>query len=420
MCRVPLYDPHMAMVVIRAQVRMEEETTQPHVDAEPEIDSRDESFDVESELEEVAPVRRTRYRTCFVFPHCPLGHCNAQGNPLNGLSKPSELRLDHVLEQSLELEILDAKPPRAHKPLQTGWRGLGATLNMGWVMLLHQFFLDVAAYFEMCPTQLMLKSMYRELGWPPPTPYEIGYYLDLKSAPKQSGTRYFFISARLGTNGWVTITAQPCQREEREGSLAALGYQRSKGPLDEPTGFVKAKVARTFHGEDAVGPSLPPAPLGSAPIGQPMILPTGQGTQGPSRGAGLASHLASCMWLAGLRSSLWGLAGNSSPNGGLTDQCCVSNTDVVLLCFQALMKLSSACDGFRGYSYAFQEHVKILEASLVTKDKANFELEILLAERQRMVFGLGTMLGARNAENTAHTALIFWLQTELDDHKKKL
>uniref|UniRef100_A0A803PIX0 Uncharacterized protein n=1 Tax=Cannabis sativa TaxID=3483 RepID=A0A803PIX0_CANSA len=161
-------------------------------------------------------------------------------------------------------------------------------------------------------------------------------------------------------------------------------------PLDEPSGQVRPKVAKSSHVENVVGPSLPPHLLGPTPVRHHVIRPTGQGTKRPSRGASRPCgflHVVGRPWKL-----MWG----------------------------AIMKLSSARDGSWGSLDAFQERVKILEASLMVKEKVNSYLEALLAKRQRMVFGLGTMLGARNVENTAQAALIFVFQSDLDDHENKL
>uniref|UniRef100_A0A803PRX6 Uncharacterized protein n=1 Tax=Cannabis sativa TaxID=3483 RepID=A0A803PRX6_CANSA len=54
--RVPPYDPHVAMVATRGQVRIVEEATQPHADVDPKIDQGAESLNAKSDLEEAALV----------------------------------------------------------------------------------------------------------------------------------------------------------------------------------------------------------------------------------------------------------------------------------------------------------------------------------------------------------------------------
>uniref|UniRef100_A0A803QHS3 Uncharacterized protein n=1 Tax=Cannabis sativa TaxID=3483 RepID=A0A803QHS3_CANSA len=164
-----------------------------------------------------------------------------QCNPwLARLGSPSVLGLDDVLEQSPILEIFDSKPLKtrwvlpasalsskpfdkvitidlvggvwckipckncsAHRPPLDWLAWSGRHIEHGAVLSLHHYFLDVATYFGMCLTQLMPKSikylsvmfvLYRELGWPPPTPYVIGYYFELKSGSKQSRSDYFYSS----------------------------------------------------------------------------------------------------------------------------------------------------------------------------------------------------------------------------------
>uniref|UniRef100_A0A803PT70 Uncharacterized protein n=1 Tax=Cannabis sativa TaxID=3483 RepID=A0A803PT70_CANSA len=193
--------------------------------------------------------------------------------------------------------------------------------------------------------------------------------------------------------------------------------------------------------------SLPPPLLQPAPAGQPVIQPVGQGTPRPDRRGEsfarkrvaeavnrrieralpfmdedqLAVHEACCMWLAGLGCCCEGLAGHSILKGRMGDHCYDFDTDVVFFFyFQALMKLSLAHDGSLGSSDALWDQVKTLEASFVVKDKAISKLEALLAERQRMVYGLETMLGARNTDNTTQATFISGLKFDLDEHKEKL
>uniref|UniRef100_A0A803PRY3 Uncharacterized protein n=1 Tax=Cannabis sativa TaxID=3483 RepID=A0A803PRY3_CANSA len=52
---------------------------------------------------------RRRYMTCSVHLDCPLGRYDANGKPLNRLGDPSKLGLDHALEKSSKLEILEAR-----------------------------------------------------------------------------------------------------------------------------------------------------------------------------------------------------------------------------------------------------------------------------------------------------------------------
>uniref|UniRef100_A0A803QRC5 Uncharacterized protein n=1 Tax=Cannabis sativa TaxID=3483 RepID=A0A803QRC5_CANSA len=90
----PMYDPYLAMVAIRGQVRVEGETAQHIVKAEPEIDLEFESFDAKSELEEVAPVRRRR-----------IEHHEFQYLPLFRRSIPTlqiRDRANHILSLSTE------------------------------------------------------------------------------------------------------------------------------------------------------------------------------------------------------------------------------------------------------------------------------------------------------------------------------
>uniref|UniRef100_A0A803QJF7 Uncharacterized protein n=1 Tax=Cannabis sativa TaxID=3483 RepID=A0A803QJF7_CANSA len=170
--------------------------------------------------------------------------------------------LDHVLEQSPVPEILDSKPPKT-----------------------------------------------RELGWPSPTPYEIGYFFELKSRPKQSRIGYFYFihlghqwsgdtnckamskapiprgqvgeaSICIGPRGPVSDRpTHPVPTARGKGKVVIVSSNSSfsdddgmssrmrglvGGPLDESTGQVRAKVVRTSRGADASGPSLPPPPLGAS------------------------------------------------------------------------------------------------------------------------------------------------------------
>uniref|UniRef100_A0A803PSN3 Uncharacterized protein n=1 Tax=Cannabis sativa TaxID=3483 RepID=A0A803PSN3_CANSA len=243
--RAPPYDPHVARVAIRGQVRMVDETCSQILMLSQRLTKglRVRSL---NRLEEARTVRRRRrYMICSVLLDCPLGRYDANGNPLSRLGEPLELGLYHVLvgvyvgwfEQSSELEILDARSQgdkwvspastlfdeafsnilasglvkglhcetprrnyRAHR-LPLGWLTWSEChIEHGAVLPLHQYFLDITAYFGMCSTQFTPKSvkylsvmfiLYRELGWPQPTPYKIEYYFDLKSELKQNRTGYF-------------------------------------------------------------------------------------------------------------------------------------------------------------------------------------------------------------------------------------
>uniref|UniRef100_A0A803PCA8 Uncharacterized protein n=1 Tax=Cannabis sativa TaxID=3483 RepID=A0A803PCA8_CANSA len=176
----------------------------------PDVNQGAESPDTESDLEKAALVRRKRYKTCIVLSNCPLSHYDANGNLLNKLGEPSVLGLDHVLNQSFEPEILNARSqganwvsPASTLSVDAFSKILASGLVRGVVLPLHPYFRDIAAYFGMCPTQISSKSikylstmfvLYTELGWPQRNPYEIGYYFDLKSTPKQNRTGYFFFS----------------------------------------------------------------------------------------------------------------------------------------------------------------------------------------------------------------------------------
>uniref|UniRef100_A0A803PHY2 Uncharacterized protein n=1 Tax=Cannabis sativa TaxID=3483 RepID=A0A803PHY2_CANSA len=320
------------------------------------------------------------------------------------------------------------------------------------------------------------------------TPYEIWYYFELKSGPKQSRTDYFYFS-QLGhqwlgdTNckamskvdkyypvnqcgqlldAWlvplapevvrVPTTSVACLRdgqgpnlddeeaplssivqnlERRERALhrrLARGGQVGDaslhiGPRDPasdrlahpmPTRLqidlhtlcLHLGVARTSLGANASGPSLPPPPPGPAPAEQPMVQPASQGTRRPSRGAGSDAS----------RKAAQSATRNIERTVPFLDEALHELGD-------ALYKLADhgvTCMWLAGLGHPYRERVKVFEASLAAKDRANFELEFLLAKKQRMVSRLEIMLSARNTENTNQVALISGLQTDLEEHKKKL
>uniref|UniRef100_A0A803PCB7 Uncharacterized protein n=1 Tax=Cannabis sativa TaxID=3483 RepID=A0A803PCB7_CANSA len=151
----------------------------------------------------------------------------------------------------------------------------------------------------------------------------------------------------------------------------------------------------------------------------PIIQPTSQGTWRPSRGSGSPTgRRAVESATQRIERSIPFLDEALQELGdGVPDRLySVGLWDLSL----ALMKLSLSRDDSRWSSNAFQEHMKVLEASIAAKDKANADLEVILADKQRLVSRLKIMLSARNTENTNQVALISGLQNDLKEHKKKL
>uniref|UniRef100_A0A803NWW6 Uncharacterized protein n=1 Tax=Cannabis sativa TaxID=3483 RepID=A0A803NWW6_CANSA len=258
------YDPHVVRVATRVQVRMVEETSQPRADVEPEIDQGAESSDTKFDLEDATPVRRRRYRTCSVLPDCPLGRYDANGNPLNRLGEPSELGLDHLTLKSIKYL---------------------------WTMFV----------------------VYMELGWPQPTPYEIGYYFDLKSAPKQNRTgvaKVLVVKGDIEHEVPLSRIAQNLERKDRALSRCLAG----RGPIGDVSLWIRP---RGQVSEDLLAPCLESkarrwsrtliVPLlmtmaeRHVPVGQHVIRSISQDTPRTSRGARLAGHKACCMLLVSLR-----------------------------------------------------------------------------------------------------------------------
>uniref|UniRef100_A0A803PZN3 Uncharacterized protein n=1 Tax=Cannabis sativa TaxID=3483 RepID=A0A803PZN3_CANSA len=206
----------------------------------------------------------------------------------------------------------------------------------------------------------------------------------------------------------------------------------ARGPLDEPTSQVRAKVTMTSRCANPGRPSLLLPPPRPAPARQAVVQPADQGTRSPTRAAGSASGRKAAEsatrrierdipFLDEVLPDLGDGVPNWLYSAGFWDLSLVIYAfSFVHLFGTALMKLSSACDDSRGSSDTFQERMKVLEVSVAIKDKVNAELEVLLIEKQRMVSGLETMLSAKNTENTNQVALISRLQTDLEEHKKKL
>uniref|UniRef100_A0A803PYB6 Uncharacterized protein n=1 Tax=Cannabis sativa TaxID=3483 RepID=A0A803PYB6_CANSA len=154
---VTTHDPHTTRLAIRCRIKITRGVTLPHVDVISEIDHKNERPRATFNRERVVPIRRKRCEHCVILSNCPLGHYDSDGNLLSRLSEPLVLSLDHFLEQSLEPKILDITPG-------------------GITYLLTMFVL------------------YKELGWPQPTPYEVEYYFDMESVLQQHRPRYFYFS----------------------------------------------------------------------------------------------------------------------------------------------------------------------------------------------------------------------------------
>uniref|UniRef100_A0A803NJ51 Reverse transcriptase domain-containing protein n=1 Tax=Cannabis sativa TaxID=3483 RepID=A0A803NJ51_CANSA len=295
------------------------------------------------ELEEVILVRGRRDRTFSILPDRSLGHYDARGNPLNGLGAPSVVGLDHVLVQSLVPKILGAKQPK------TRWVSLASAL-------------PVEAFDKLITSGLC------------------GQLLDVwlvPSAPEVARMPTAGVSCpRDGQGPDLDDEEAPLSRivqnlERRERALhrrLARGGQVGDASLhigprglafDRPTRHVptfrdKGKavvVSSDISSSDADDMSSRLRGLaGPAPAGLPIVQPVFPGTRRPNRGAGSA-------------------VGRKAAESATR---CIE---------RALMKTSSARDDSMGSSDAFQERVKVLEASLAAKDKVNFEIEFGLIER---------------------------------------
>uniref|UniRef100_A0A803NKD3 Uncharacterized protein n=1 Tax=Cannabis sativa TaxID=3483 RepID=A0A803NKD3_CANSA len=338
-------------------------------------------------------MRRRRYRTCSILPDCALGHYDATGRPLNRLGEPSDLGLDHVVEESSKLVILDARSEG------DSWVSPASTLS-------DEAFSEILASGLVCgyAKKYFIAYGLRRIRclefWPVPFFRRSIPTLQIRGVPAIDGAYprdgkvpnldddergpSCDASLHIGARGQASerstclvpvprgkdkaIVEDYDSSSSNDDDMSSRLRGLTRGPSDEPTGRVKAKVARTSCGGGASRSSLPPPPPGLALARQHVIRPTDQGTLRPSRGVGDLKEF-----------------GDGEPDRlystGLHD----------------LSLLSSARDGSRGSSDALQER-----------------------DRQRMVSGLETMLGARNTENITQATFIFELQSDLDDHKKKL
>uniref|UniRef100_A0A803QS78 Uncharacterized protein n=1 Tax=Cannabis sativa TaxID=3483 RepID=A0A803QS78_CANSA len=70
--------------------------------------------------------------------------------------------------------------------------------------------------------------LYKELGLPQPTPYEISHYFDLRSVPKQNRTGYFYFSQG---DDEVPLSRIVWNLEKKERALRQC--LASKGPVGD-------------------------------------------------------------------------------------------------------------------------------------------------------------------------------------------
>uniref|UniRef100_A0A803PK39 Uncharacterized protein n=1 Tax=Cannabis sativa TaxID=3483 RepID=A0A803PK39_CANSA len=106
--RATPHNPQTARIAVRGHTKIVERVALPHADISSGIDHENESPEPESNCEEVVLVRRKGCKPCVILSNCPLGRYDDDGYLLNRLDEPSVLGLDHVFDQSLKHEILDA------------------------------------------------------------------------------------------------------------------------------------------------------------------------------------------------------------------------------------------------------------------------------------------------------------------------
>uniref|UniRef100_A0A803PBK4 Uncharacterized protein n=1 Tax=Cannabis sativa TaxID=3483 RepID=A0A803PBK4_CANSA len=213
-----------------------------------------------------------------------LGHYDANGNLLNRLGEPSVLGLD----QSFEPEMLDAKSQGDSwvSPASTlSYDAFSKILSSGLVRVsIERYLVEITGVtdFPLDVSDTIHPEKYQRYGLYPSTSTVTGGPAAEGACPGYGQVPDLDDDVPLPRGQTSGAPARPLPTSRGKGKAFVEDFDSSsfedddmsfklrgltRGPSDERTGRLMAKVAQTSSGVNVVGSSLPPPLLGPAPVG---------------------------------------------------------------------------------------------------------------------------------------------------------